>query len=164
MNYLKHVSSKIHAHSNGLNGNEFRDIIDKRTSTAYLPDTHQSYRHCSGSAPQYRGYPCALWLLFHTLTVSQYKIGLFYPLHNRLIIRSLLSALSDSEPPNLMEVPMAIKNYIKHFFTCRQCSDNFMKETSDLNRLDLNNKQAAIVYLWKGNIHSSLQLKRKSRP
>lgn len=75
MKYLKYVSSKVHAHSKGLNGNEFREIIDKKTSNAFLPNITQSYQHCSGSAPQYRGYPCALWLLFHTLTVSQYKTG-----------------------------------------------------------------------------------------
>lgn len=153
MNYLKYVSSKVDGHSTGLNGNEFREIIDKRTSNAYLPDTHQQYRHCAGSTPQYRGYPCALWLLFHTLTVSQYKTGLINPRHRRWIIRSF-SALPDSQTPSLMEIPMAIKNYVKHFFACRQCSENFMKETSDISGLDLKNKYQAILYLWKGNIRN----------
>ena len=90
MKYLKYVSSKVHAHSNGLSGNEFREIIDKKTSNAYLPTRDQQYRHCAGSAPQYRGYPCALWLLFHTLTVSQYKIGLIDLLNKCYLIVRLV--------------------------------------------------------------------------
>lgn len=57
----------------------------------------------------------------------------------------------DSETVNVKEIPMAIQSYVKYFFACRQCSENFMKETSDINRLDLNNQYEAILYLWKGN-------------
>lgn len=48
---------------------------------------------------------------------------------------------------------MAVKGYIKHFFTCRQCSDNFMKETANITQLDPNNKRAAMIYLWEGKPH-----------
>jgi thiol oxidase len=78
MAYLKHLLLKINEKSKGLSGNQFLEIIDMKTSNAYLPDDHQGYQSCEGSAPQYRGYPCALWLLFHTLTVSQYKKGLSF--------------------------------------------------------------------------------------
>lgn len=47
---------------------------------------------------------------------------------------------------------MAIKNYIKYFFTCRKCSDNFMEETKDINQLNLANKYEAIAYLWKSKM------------
>ena len=56
---------------------------------------------------------------------------------------------------NVMEIPLAIKNYIKYFFSCRHCSDNFMKETSDINQLNLTNKHEAIIYLWKSKYYSS---------
>jgi len=75
MGYLQELLLKIKQQSNGFNGNEFREMIDMKTSNAYLPNDHEQYQHCAGSAPQYRNYPCALWLLFHTLTVSQYKKG-----------------------------------------------------------------------------------------
>ena len=77
MNYLSHVLSKVNEYPNGLSGDQFREIVDVKTSKAYLPDEHKEYQHCSGSTPQFRGYPCGLWLIFHTLTVSQYKTGLF---------------------------------------------------------------------------------------
>ena len=76
MMYLKQLLTKVNEQSNGFSGIKFRDMIDMKTSNAYLPDDHDQYQHCAGSEPQYRGYPCALWLLFHTLTVSQYHKGL----------------------------------------------------------------------------------------
>lgn len=30
----------------------------------------REYIACHGSEPQFRGYPCSLWTLFHTLTVQ----------------------------------------------------------------------------------------------
>jgi len=50
---------------------------------------------------------------------------------------------------NVLEIPSAIKQFLKHFFGCRHCSENFMKETADMNLLDSNDKYAAVVYLWK---------------
>lgn len=50
---------------------------------------------------------------------------------------------------NIVEIPSAIKIFIKHFFGCRHCSENFMKETDDMHQLDSNDKNAAMIYLWK---------------
>ena len=50
---------------------------------------------------------------------------------------------------NIVEVPSAVRNFIKYFFSCRHCSDNFMNETKDLNQLDPNNKHDALLYLWR---------------
>lgn len=32
--------------------------------------TPEKWTGCQGSSPKYRGYPCSLWTLFHTLTVN----------------------------------------------------------------------------------------------
>ena len=32
--------------------------------------TPKDWKACQGSNPKYRGYPCSLWTLFHTLTVN----------------------------------------------------------------------------------------------
>lgn len=42
----------------------------KLKDDSYLPDTIEWY-HCRGSKPEFRGYPCSLWTLFHVLTVAQ---------------------------------------------------------------------------------------------
>ena len=62
--------------------------------------------------------------------------------------------MKNSNPVDVFEVPSAIKNYVKYFFTCRKCSENFMKETADINQLNLTNKQEAIIYLWKSKTFS----------
>ncbi|CAF0743247.1 unnamed protein product [Rotaria sordida] len=141
MGYFKQLLLKVSEHSNGFSGDTFREIINMKTSNAYLPNDHAQYQHCAGSAPQYRGYPCALWLLFHTLTVSQYQI--------------------ESNQIDVTEVPLAIKNYIKHFFGCRQCSTNFMKETANMTQLNSQNKREAIIYLWK--IHNRVNKRLRNQ-
>ena len=75
MNYLKELLSKVKEQSNGLTGKEFQNLAVANIQNV-LPKT-QFYQYCRGSSPQYRTYPCALWLLFHTLTVSQAELGFF---------------------------------------------------------------------------------------
>jgi hypothetical protein len=33
------------------------------------------FDHCNASEPSKRGYPCALWVLFHSLTVKQASLA-----------------------------------------------------------------------------------------
>jgi thiol oxidase len=75
MNYLKNLLSKFNEQPNGLTGKRIRELADINTPTSYLPNNQIRYEYCTGSLPQYRGYPCALWILFHTLTVSQIQAG-----------------------------------------------------------------------------------------
>ena len=43
----------------------------------YKPFQHtpDEWVGCKGSEPQFRGYPCALWQLFHTLMVNAASKG-----------------------------------------------------------------------------------------
>ncbi|CAF0990847.1 unnamed protein product [Rotaria sordida] len=128
MNYLKQLLSKVQEQPNGLTGKQFRELADTNTPDSYLPKSLLQYKYCVGSSSQYRGYPCSLWILFHTLTVSQVQL--------------------ETTQMNTIEIPSAIKYFIKNFFSCRHCSENFMKETQDINQLDSQNKHAAVMYLW----------------
>ena len=62
---------------------------------------------CAGSDPRYRGYPCALWTLWHVLTV----------------------AAADTDPAlrvrGVSTVANAMIGYIGQFFQCRDCAENF---------------------------------------
>jgi len=75
MNYLKQLLLKLNEQPNGLTGKQFRELADINTPNSFLPNNLVQYQYCTGSLPHYRGYPCALWLLFHTLTVSQVRSG-----------------------------------------------------------------------------------------
>lgn len=43
-----------------------------QTVDDYLPDKIE-WVGCAGSEPRFRGYPCGMWTLFHTLTVGAYE-------------------------------------------------------------------------------------------
>ncbi|CAF1198762.1 unnamed protein product [Adineta steineri] len=138
MTYLKNLLSKVDNQPNGITGKKFREFADINTPESYLPNNQVRYQYCTGSLPRYRGYPCGLWLLFHTLTVSQVQ--------------------SEPKRMRIVEIPSAVKSFIKHFFGCRHCSDNFMKETSDFHQLDSGDKNSAIIYLWKIHNHVNKRL------
>lgn len=131
MFFLRRISDRIHQEENGLTGDAFLSLVKINDSNNFIPNHHNRYEFCSGSLPQFRGYPCALWLLFHTLTVEQFNFDL-------------------SSRIDVTEIPFAIRNYIEHYFGCRQCSWNFLKETNDIDRLNRTNRFEAIEYLWKG--------------
>ncbi|RMZ95441.1 Sulfhydryl oxidase, partial [Brachionus plicatilis] len=98
------------------------------------------WAHCKGSTPNYRGFPCSLWTLFHSLTVRQYELEMakLKPFEQRF---------------NLREVIDSVRFFVKHFFRCSECSKNFKKETYDY--LDhLKKPQDAVLYLWK--VHNSV--------
>lgn len=75
MTYLKQLLSKVQEQPTGLTGKQFRELADINTYDSYLPTNHNEYQFCAGSSPQYRGYPCGLWILFHSLTISQAQKG-----------------------------------------------------------------------------------------
>ena len=75
-NYLKDLLSKVSGQVNGITGKDFRRLAEINTPNSYLPNNQIQYEYCKGSLPHFRGYPCALWLLFHTLTVSHAQSGL----------------------------------------------------------------------------------------
>ena len=138
----------------GFTGDDFLIMTDSNFNKSSLLNHSHGYKQCKGSAPQYRGYPCSLWLLFHTLTVSQAQ-------RSSLILLSMIKNVkaslmhvdvqNQSLTVNVTEIPLAIRNYVKFFFSCRHCKENFVKETSDINQIDTNNQYEAVIYLWKSN-------------
>ena len=48
------------------------ELEKKINQTEGLPK-EITWRTCAGSQPKFRGYPCSVWILFHTLTVAEYQ-------------------------------------------------------------------------------------------
>ncbi len=50
---------------------------------------------------------------------------------------------------NATEVILAIRKFVTNFFGCKECAENFAKETNDFaNRLI--KPQDPVIYLWTG--------------
>ncbi|XP_052419547.1 sulfhydryl oxidase 1 [Carassius gibelio] len=105
---------------------DLRDVLDNtvQTSDAVLPEGVQ-WVGCQGSQPHFRGYPCGVWTLFHTLTVQAKE-------------------QSSSDP---REVLQAMRSYVSSFFGCRSCATHFERMAQDdMDRVTSLSK--AVLWLW----------------
>ena len=90
--------------------------------------------HCKGSKPQFRGYPCSLWLLFHTVSSN---------------------AASDITTSDEISVIPAIRNYVNDFFGCRECAQHFVNATIPYSNAP--NRDAHIV-IWRAHNKANKRL------
>lgn len=98
-----------------------------------------SWRACNGSLPHLRGYPCALWMLMHTLTIVT------LPVHT-----SVDTSTSVTNPTiTSSRALLILTNFIKNFFTCEICRRHFMALTSDSSPIALSSDGDAILWLWQ---------------
>ncbi|KRX81336.1 Sulfhydryl oxidase 1, partial [Trichinella sp. T6] len=89
---------------------------------------------CNGSSPQYRGYPCSLTFMN---------------------CMDLYILVPDFNP---IEVPSAIYGYIKHFFGCRFCAENFGRSAVKMSQ-QIHNEQDEILWLWASHNRANYHLK-----
>jgi len=62
------------------------------------------WRSCRGTWPGTRGYTCGLWLLFHSL---------------------VMAADTDNDAVDTL---LRIRTYVKDYFGCKDCQENFLKQ------------------------------------
>lgn len=126
--------------------NSFTPVEFQQTVTS-LMDEHKPFLvnnkektgfiGCASRFPGLRGYTCTLWTLFHTLTVA-----------------------ADSKPhlsSDPKEVLHAMQGYIKNFFSCTYCAENFAKEIGNLEE-SVNSLDDSVLYLWKTHNHVNHRL------
>ena len=92
---------------------------------------------CMGSEPKYRGYPCSLWQLFHTITVN---------------------AAKDDGSNQFSELSSTIVDYVQHFFQCRHCAKNFLLKVQSISQGALPKKPKDIM-MWLWRIHNMANVK-----
>ncbi|CAG0900957.1 unnamed protein product [Darwinula stevensoni] len=127
--YLSELGEWIQKHDDALDGETLESYLaEKQHADTFLP-YHTDYKACKGSMPRYRGYPCSLWTLFHTLTVS---------------------ATVNDTGGNGKEVLGAILGYIKHFFSCRECSENFQKMAQESLHM-VSSGDEGVIWLWRAH-------------
>ncbi|XP_015930063.1 sulfhydryl oxidase 1 isoform X2 [Parasteatoda tepidariorum] len=141
ISYLSKLYNWISYRKRSVTGEEFVDIMNQyQTETEYLPKM-RDYVGCKGSELKYRGYPCSLWTLFHTITIqanNEFKRSLGYE-------ETAAQAL------------FAIRDYVKYFFTCHECVENFLKMAKDLEA-KVKSSENAVLWLWQAHNEANNRL------
>ncbi|KAK7889791.1 hypothetical protein WMY93_025351 [Mugilogobius chulae] len=127
MNSITSVDSWLRNQSGSeISFEAFRAALD---NTAQAPDTALpegvKWVGCQGSQPHFRGYPCAVWMLFHVLTVQ-----------------AMNSGASDAQ-----EVLVAMRDYVHAFFGCRPCAQHFESMAQE-SMPEVTSSSAAVLWLW----------------
>jgi len=132
------MQENIGGSSQTQTGNELSDQLD-RLALAYQPfnETSSGWKGCMGSEPQYRGYPCSLWQLFHTITVN---------------------AAKDDASNHFTGLSSTIFDYVQHFFQCRHCAKNFILKVQSISQGTLPKKPKDIM-MWLWRIHNMANVK-----
>nr|XP_056700672.1 sulfhydryl oxidase 1 [Euleptes europaea] len=127
MNYLRNLDHWLGPRTN-VSKSEWEEALRNKGERPYawLPET-PNWVGCQGSRPEFRGYPCSLWTLFHFLTVQE--------------------ALQSSRFTSPSEVLSTMRRYVHYFFGCRECADHFEGMAAEsMHRVK--NKDGAILWLW----------------
>ncbi|XP_077535933.1 sulfhydryl oxidase 2-like [Haemaphysalis longicornis] len=132
----KNSLRKIHtfltsAKAGSLKGEDLSNFLSKQ---AGLPGVGP-YQGCRGSREGLRGYPCALWMLFHSLTVGAYFSSGGYPLGR-----------DDSG----VDALLAIRSYVARFFSCRECASHFGSMAKDIES-EVRTSHDAVMWLWRAH-------------
>jgi thiol oxidase len=120
-----------------ISGKEFREqvkIKEKRFSPVY--SGLKNWIGCKGSSPNFRGYPCGLWTLFHTLTAAA---------------ASATAEFDSDVNNNNLPVLQVIHGYIKNFFGCTDCSDHFQDMSEKRKLFKVYGGDESILWLWKAH-------------
>ena len=96
------------------------------------------WHSCQGSKPEFRGYPCALWTLMHTLTIFTHPIVNQLP-RSKPAHRTL--------PYGSREALKISADFVQNFFTCISCREHFTAMAANLEG-HIKNDVDGVLWLW----------------
>ncbi|XP_063235859.1 sulfhydryl oxidase 1 isoform X2 [Bacillus rossius redtenbacheri] len=125
----------------GVEGEAFSAGVKsaEKGGSPFVISGSQDWVGCKGSAEHYRGFPCGMWLLFHTLTVAS------------------VSQRGGEPGFDSLEVLDAMLGYVTHFFGCRDCSRHFQEMAASLSS-EVTSPNASVAWLWRAHNKVNLRL------
>uniref|UniRef100_A0A914UPN3 Sulfhydryl oxidase n=1 Tax=Plectus sambesii TaxID=2011161 RepID=A0A914UPN3_9BILA len=101
------------------------------------------WQHCRGSSDKFRGFTCGIWTSLHALTVRVY-----------------LDNVADN---NFTALPVlkTIRNWVDHFFSCRECRGHFILLTTKLYSMESKAKQPHDVFMYMWKVHNTVNARLK---
>jgi thiol oxidase len=133
---LDDFKNAIFKHTNDIRGEKVLEYLNLFDNGAESVFSLHDWIGCKGSKPQYRGYPCGLWILFHTLTVN---------------------AMIQNQQSSSLEVLNAMLGYITYFFGCEDCSKHF-QEVAARSMHEVSSPQDNVLWLWKAHNEANKRL------
>ncbi|KAJ9592520.1 hypothetical protein L9F63_015793, partial [Diploptera punctata] len=134
---LMSLRNSVFNHKNEIAGEQFLEYINKFDGSGESVFAFGNWVGCKGSKPQYRGYPCGLWTLFHTLSVN---------------------ALIDNPQLESLEVLSGMLGYITYFFGCQDCSKHFQEMAARSMHTDVKKPRDSVIWLWKAHNEANKRL------
>lgn len=136
LNVLNNFKNSVFKHTNEIRGEKVLEYLNVFDNGAESVFSLHDWIGCKGSKPQYRGYPCGLWTLFHTLTVN---------------------AMIQNQQLGSLEVLNAMLGYITYFFGCEDCSKHF-QEMAARSMHEVSSPQDSVLWLWKAHNEANKRL------
>jgi hypothetical protein len=135
--FLEALRTWVMGHDDTIRGVDLSNAVGTfKSKLKAFEDTSDGWIGCAGSTAQYGGYPCGLWMMFHSMTVNQKK---------------------SDDPKTVLK---AIKGFIEHFFGCRECARHFLQMAENGKAIEREVKDAdgAVLWLWKSHNKVNLRL------
>lgn len=131
LDFLSKLNRFLKEAGKELNPQRLTEFMKNEWEMAALP-TDMEWIGCHGSQPHYRGYPCGLWVTFHTLTIGAYKTD------------------TKGEVIDPKEVLFGIRSFVTSLFGCQECGEHFEKMAVDIGTY-VNSTEDAVLWLWQGH-------------
>jgi len=135
--FLRDLHAWVHLHQDAVRGEDLSKWISSYETRQGIsaPDSWQA---CTGSSPQYGGYPCGLWSLWHSLTVQQANMG-------------------EGDPK---EVLNAMLKYINNFFGCTECARHFDRalDGGKIIEQEVETYNDSVLLLWRAHNQANRRL------
>ncbi|KAL3666731.1 hypothetical protein V7S43_008354 [Phytophthora oleae] len=113
--------------------NKWKQLVSDKTFPAnlFVSSEDESWAFC-------KTYTCGLWTLFHSITVTEVKVG----------------KKSVTQPWKPSRIMAAIRMYVKHFFGCEECREHFLASNpesiiEELAISDGKGPHAVAFWIWK---------------
>ncbi|KAF6201265.1 hypothetical protein GE061_005712 [Apolygus lucorum] len=136
-NFLLCVKKSVKVPADSVRGEDFSNSVDncKKRHNPHYVEINNGWVGCHGTFMMFRGYPCSMWTMFHTLTVQAYQ-------------------KKGKDPQEVLE---AIKGYMKNFFGCTDCAQHFLKMAANMEN-QVHSLKDSVMYLWAAHNKANKRL------
>ena len=107
--------------------------LSPQLDTKLFPE-QPKWTSCNGSLPRYRGYPCGLWMLMHTVTI------LSLPTHTAHTL-----TFTSKEALHILA------GFVRNFFSCEFCRVHFAEMAITITQGGISHDGDAVLWLWEAH-------------